>query len=64
MGRRKGGSVNTEHKTIVSKRGGGYGFRCSCGEAPNRSTRQRKVAEQWARAHEAEKAAREDHPNG
>jgi hypothetical protein len=39
------------HVAHADRRGGGWGFRCSCGEAPNRSHRHRRVAERWARDH-------------
>ncbi len=43
----------TAHDATVNRRGGGWGFRCTCGEAPNRSTRQRRIAEGWADTHVA-----------
>lgn len=45
------------HETTVSKRGSGYGFRCTCGEAPNQSSKQRAVAEQRAAMHVANATA-------
>jgi hypothetical protein len=44
------------HRAQVTKRGSGYGYLCSCGDAPNRSTRRRADAERWARLHEASAA--------
>lgn len=46
-----------EHVTRLSRRGGGWGFRCSCGESPNRSHKHRRVVEGWAARHEAEATA-------
>ncbi len=52
----------SEHHAAVTRRGSGYGFRCTCGEEPNRSSKQRKVAEGWAKSHEAS-ANREGGPD-
>lgn len=45
------------HTTTITRRGSGWGFRCSCGHSPNRSSRRRRDAERWAdqhrRTHEA-----------
>ena len=41
----------------VTRRGSGWGYRCTCGEAPNQSTRQRRTAERWARLHQVEHEA-------
>lgn len=40
------------HRANVTRRGSGWGWRCSCGEEPNRSTRNRRTAEGWAKDHE------------
>ncbi len=43
----------SEHITQITRRGSGYGFRCSCGEQPYRSSKRRSDAERWAELHKA-----------
>ncbi len=45
--------ASQQHHATVTRRGSGYGYRCTCGQEPNQSTKQRRTAEGWAKIHEA-----------
>jgi hypothetical protein len=47
------------HVTHIVRRGSGWGYQCSCGHAPNVSSKQRRVAEKRARLHKAIEAKHE-----